>query len=204
MSDSLLPPNATPQEKALEQTISRAADVPVPIRDIWNPDTCPEALLPWLAWAMSLDSWQSYWPVEVKRERIRQALEIQRRKGTVKAVKDVVSSFGGNLALKEGWQHDPPRSPHSFEVVLTVGGGAPATDEYQQDIIDEISRVKPVRSHFTFVAGASAQGGLGMQGIARAATYHRLSMVEAPYRGGIGLQGAIRPVTYHRLNLTGA
>ncbi|HFX2802446.1 TPA: phage tail protein I [Pseudomonas aeruginosa] len=177
---SLLPPNASQVERAVEQAIARHAGLPVPLRELWNPDTCPEYLLPWLAWSLSLDNWQPYWPLNVKRARIKTAVEIQRRKGTAKSVRDVVGSFGSALALREWWQKSPMGPPHTFEVTLTLGAGVPNTAAYQQDIIKEIERTKPVRSHFTLTLGLSATAGLGLQGAARPVTYRRLQLTEAP------------------------
>lgn len=177
---SLLPSNATQLERALEQATARQSNLPVPLRELWNPDTCPEHLLPWLAWSLSLDSWQPYWPLSVKRARIKAAVDIQRRKGTAKSVRDVVGSFGSALALREWWQKTPMGRPHTFEVVLTLGAGVPNTAAYQLDIIKEIERTKPVRSHFTLNVGLSATGGLGLQGAARPVIYRRLQLTEAP------------------------
>ena len=97
--NSLLPPNATALEQRLAQVLGTVDDIPVPLRTLWNADTCPLALLPWLAWQLSIDAWKSYWPESVKRERVRQALAIQRRKGTVESVRSVVESFGGSAHL---------------------------------------------------------------------------------------------------------
>ncbi|KSG23121.1 phage tail protein I [Pseudomonas aeruginosa] len=177
---SLLPPNASTLEREVEQVTARLGSLPVPLRELWNPDTCPEHLLPWLAWSLSLDNWQPYWPLAVKRARIKAAVEIQRRKGTAKSVRDVVGSFGSALALREWWQKTPMGAPHTFEVVLTLGAGVPNTAAYQQDIIKEIERTKPVRSHFTLTIGLSATAGLGLQGAARPVTYRRLQLTEAP------------------------
>lgn len=177
---SLLPSNATTLERAIEQSTARLSELAVPLRELWNPDTCPEHLLPWLAWSLSLDSWQPYWPESIKRARIRQAIAIQRRKGTTKSVRDVVTSFGSALALREWWQLEPKGTPHTFEVVLTLGAGVPNTAAYQQDVIAEIKRTKPVRSHFTFTLGLAATGGLGLQGAARPIIYRRLQFTEAP------------------------
>lgn len=55
---SLLPPNNTPQERALEATTARISDIPVPLRQLYNPDTCPINLLAWLGWQLSTDSWK--------------------------------------------------------------------------------------------------------------------------------------------------
>lgn len=182
MSDqpSLLPPNASPLERKLEQATLRLGTMAVPLRDLWNPETCPARLLPWLAWTLSLDSWQPYWPEAVKRQRIRSAVEIQRRKGTAKSVRDVVRSFGSSLALREWWQKSPMGEPHTFEVVLTLGAGTPNTVAYQQDILKEIDRTKPVRSHYTLTLGLAAAGGLGLQGAARPVIYRRLQCSEVP------------------------
>ncbi|WP_374365927.1 phage tail protein I [Stutzerimonas sp.] len=182
MSDqpSLLPPNASPLERKLEQATLRLGTMAVPLRDLWNPDTCPARLLPWLAWTLSLDSWQPYWPEAVKRQRIRSAVEIQRRKGTAKSVRDVVRAFGSSLALREWWQLEPKGTPHTFEVVLTLGAGVPNTAAYQQDVIAEIERTKPVRSHFTFTLGLAATGGLGLAGATRPVIYRRIQCSEAP------------------------
>lgn len=175
---SLLPINATEQEQAIAEAIARIGDVPVPLRDLWNPDTCPADLLPWLAWALSIDTWSDAWPESVRRQRIKSAIKIQRRKGTVRSVRDVVTAFGGNLSVIEWFQMSPVGTPHTFGVLLTVGGGVPATTEYQDAIIDEISRTKPVRSHFTLTAGVTAEGAVGIQGAARPAVYARVSTVE--------------------------
>lgn len=176
MSDfkSLLPPNATPQERAVEKAVHRTTDLPTPIRDVWSPDDCPEHLLPWLAWALSLDSWKSYWPESVKRQQIRRAVDIARRKGTVKSVRDIVQAFGSALSMREWFKQDPIGVPHSVRFTLTIGAGVPRTLEYQQDIVREIERTKPRRTQFSLVAGLEAKAGLGLQGIARPVIITRL------------------------------
>lgn len=170
---SLLPPNATPAERAIERAVSHT--LPVPIRDLWNADTCPVSLLPWLAWALSIDSWKDYWPENVKRARVRVAIEIQRQKGTAKSVRDMVASFGGAIELREWWQFSPPKTPHTFEMTMTLSGqgGAPSA-QFVDDVIAEVTRTKPVRSHFTFTQGVNATAGIGIVAAGRAAVYRRL------------------------------
>lgn len=171
---SLLPPNATPQERAVEKAVHRTTDLPAPIRDIWSPDDCPERLLPWLAWALSLDSWKSYWPEAVKRQQIRRAVDIARSKGTVKSVRDIVQAFGSALSMREWFKQDPIGVPHSVAFTLSIGAGVPRTLEYQEDIVREIERTKPHRTQFTLTAGLEAQGGLGLHGVIRSVTHTRL------------------------------
>lgn len=178
---SLLPPNATPIERALEAVTARLDSIAVPLRDLWSAERCPIELLPWLAYALSIDSWNSGWTEPVKRAVVAQAIEIQRMKGTAASVRKVVQAFGGQIAIREAWQMDPPGRPHTFELVLTLNGsnGLPATARYVDEVIDEVSRTKPARSHFTFTQGLSAEGGIGLAGAARPALYRRLQLEEA-------------------------
>lgn len=93
---TLLPPNATPLERALASVLARISDVPVPIADLWNPARCPAPLLPWLAWTLSVDEWDSGWPEEVQREVIAASVDIHRHKGTIWAMRRalVVAGLG--------------------------------------------------------------------------------------------------------------
>lgn len=178
MSVSLLPPTASKLERAIEAATARLMDIDTNLRKLWSPSDCPENLLPWLAWALSLDSWSSDWPIGIKRERVRRALEIARSKGTAASVRAVVQSFGGQVALREWWQQNPPADPHTFDLVLTLNGegGQPATARFVDAVIAEVQRTKPVRSHFTFTQGLSAAGAVGLVAAARAANYVRLSL----------------------------
>ncbi len=103
MPDSLLPPNATSQELAIEGATARLGEVPAPLRDVWNPDTCPAQLLPWLAWAFGVDEWDSGWSDATKRNTIKNAVAIQRRKGSVWSIKRAIADAGyGDSQLIEG------------------------------------------------------------------------------------------------------
>jgi phage tail P2-like protein len=174
---SILPPTSTALERALEQATGRIGDIDINLPPrLWNPWTCPPEMLPWLAWGLSMDSWDNRWPVAVRRQRVASAIAIQRRKGTAKSVFDVVDSFGGSLVLKEWWQQVPPAPPHTFTITLSVGGSlGPLPASYIDDIIGEVTRTKPVRSHFTFTQGLSASGGIRLAAVARPALLTRLS-----------------------------
>ncbi len=103
MPDHLLPPNATAQEIALDGATARIGEVPTPLRDVWNPDACPTELLPWLAWAFGVDEWDADWPDDAKRNTIRNAVAIQRRKGSVWSIKRAIADAGyGDSQLLEG------------------------------------------------------------------------------------------------------
>lgn len=103
MSDTLLPANATPQERALEGATARVRDVPVPIRELWNADTCPADKLGFLAWAFGVDEWDPAWTEEAKRATIRDAVMVQSRKGSVWSIRRVLANAGyGEAELIEG------------------------------------------------------------------------------------------------------
>jgi phage tail P2-like protein len=178
---TLLPPNATPLERALEAGTARLADVPVPLRQLYNPDTCPMEVLPWLAWHLSIESWKPYWSEGVKRARVRNAIAIHRQKGTAKSVKDVVAAFGGDIVLREWWQETPMGEPHTFKLVMALSGneGQTATAEFVDDVIAEVSRTKPVRSHFTFTQGINTSMQVAVINVARPVIYARLNLTEA-------------------------
>ncbi|MBD2789970.1 phage tail protein I, partial [Xenorhabdus sp. DI] len=74
MNNRLLPVGSSPLEVAAAEALSSLADIPVPIRDLWNPDRCPVRMLPYLAWAWSVDRWDMDWPEQAKREAIRASM----------------------------------------------------------------------------------------------------------------------------------
>lgn len=167
---NLLPPNATELERALEKLATVVIDgIDVPIRDLMSPERCPESHLPWLAWFLSVDQWSADWPLNVRRARVASAIAIQRIKGTARSVIDVVSSFGGDVIVREWFQFNPPRDPHTFDLTVTLGGqsaGAP-TSEFIDAVIAEVSRTKPVRSHFDFTVAQSARARIGLRVVGR-------------------------------------
>ena len=157
MTSALLPINATDFEKSLTNTVSTIGDLPVEIDRLWSPKQCPEEFLPWLAWALSVDNWNSDWPVEIKRAQISDSIEIHRRKGTVLAVKLAMEAFGVQVDLKE-WFEDGGLS-HTFKVKAWAAdrdseGKPPVlTNEYFLALKKAIDNAKPARSHYDFKAG---------------------------------------------------
>lgn len=87
MHQHLLPPNSTPLEIALAQTVARLSEIPDPVEVVWRPWECPANILPWLAWAFSVDVWDDRWTEERKRHVIANAVELHRLKGTAAGLK---------------------------------------------------------------------------------------------------------------------
>ncbi len=103
MTARLLPPNASPLERAMADALGARFDRAVPVRDLWSPERCPEALLPWLAWAVSVDVWDDGWPLEARRRVVAESLARHRIKGSRAAVETAVAAFGlGEFTVTEG------------------------------------------------------------------------------------------------------
>jgi phage tail P2-like protein len=144
MTDTLLPPSATAQERALDLTTARIGDVPVPLRTLWDADTCPAALLPWLAWAMAVDTWDPAASEAAKRQSIKDSVEAHRRKGTAGALYAALAPYDVTI---EEWQDQVPQGlPYTF--ALIAGPGLDAQDT--ADVISICNRLKNARSHFSF------------------------------------------------------
>lgn len=101
---SLLPPNASQLERDIEQVIASSLDLPLSIADLWDPFRCPLSLLPWLAWAYSVDQWADSWPESVKRQVVNDAFGIHRFKGTPYAVQRALNSLGIKTNILEWWE----------------------------------------------------------------------------------------------------
>ncbi|MGF1717266.1 phage tail protein I [Photobacterium chitinilyticum] len=144
---SLLPPNASKHERDVEAVIS--PPLSFPNRDIWNPDKCPEHLLPHLAWALSVDNWDSNWPVERKRQVIKDSIYIHRKKGTRDAVERVVSAIRGDGTKVTEWFEDKANlQPGDFRVDY-ISTGTPVDGAELGKLVPAINSAKNVRSNLT-------------------------------------------------------
>lgn len=156
---SLLPNNATTFEDSLDGAVSRISDVPTPAREVWNADTCAADLLPWLAWAFSVDFWDATWSDAQKRASIKSAVTVQRYKGTIGSVKEALSALGYAATITEWFQQAPPGDPYTFDV--NVDMSQVGTDlAGLQKIISYINVTKNLRSHMnTLLPSVTTRGG---------------------------------------------
>lgn len=90
---TLLPPNATPLERALAKACAMPHR-PEEIRKLWNHRTCPLHLLPWLAWAWSVDEWDTAWTEAQQRAMVGASIKLHKKKGTVWAVREALLRSG--------------------------------------------------------------------------------------------------------------
>jgi phage tail P2-like protein len=151
MSDDrtpLLPSNSTPLERAAAECLAAIQRVPIPLRDLWNPATCPAELLPYLAWAFSVDRWDTSWSEASQREVIASAFYVHKRKGTIGALRRVVEPLGYLLEVSEWWETEPMGTPGTFALrigVLDTG----ITDSMYEELERLIDDAKPLARHIT-------------------------------------------------------
>lgn len=147
----LLPGNSTSLERTAAQALAQIKRVPIPLRQLCNPDTCPVDLLPYLAWAFSVDRWDSKWTEAAKRTAIRSSHYIHSRKGTIGALRRVVEPLGYLIEVLEWWQTTPEGVPGTFALkvgVLETG----ITEEMYQELTWLIDDARPVTRHLTGLA----------------------------------------------------
>lgn len=175
--DDLLPPNATPIERALSiAPAASLADVPVAIDRIWNPATCPVALLPWLAWSLSIDIWDSAWTEAEKRAAIADAILFQRRKGTPASLRTVLDRFDPLIRIVEWFEDRGTLDPYYFRLELPMRAESDVIYDEQlvAQILRDIAQVKPVRAHMLAVHRLRAQANAWILSAAQAGGFIRL------------------------------
>ncbi|QZA57082.1 phage tail protein I [Pseudomonas sp. 2hn] len=151
MVTQLLPGNATQLERLAAEALTQIQRVPVPMRDLVNPDRCPIELLPYLAWAFSVDRWDSRWPERAKRRAIRSAFLIHTRKGTIGALRRVVEPLGYLMEVVEWFNTVPQGMPGTFALKLGVLDTG-ITEEMYNELAWLIDDAKPLTRHLTGLA----------------------------------------------------
>jgi phage tail P2-like protein len=157
---SLLPSNSTQLERALEAAFYERTIIP--LRTLYNAQTCPVHLLPHLAWAWSVDRWDHRWSEATKRSAIAASYYIHARKGTIGALRRVVEPLGYLIEVVEWFKTVPKGVPGTFALkvgVLDTG----ITEEMYQELDRLIDDAKPVSRKLTGLAiSLETQGALNI------------------------------------------
>lgn len=179
---TLLPPNATPLERALEGATARIADIRAPIDTLLDPAAIRAEWLPWLAWALSVDIWDADWSDATKRAAVAESIALHRVKGTRLSVEMVLARKDALARVVEWHETSPRGAPHTFEVHLPVAGpgvpagGPRATAAFAEAIIRDVIQMKPLREHMIMVQRLEAVMGVGVQAVARGTLAGRETM----------------------------
>lgn len=144
MSDRLLPTGSSALEVAAAEALASISTMNVPLRQLWNPQTCPLALLPYLAWAWSVDRWDSGWSESTKRDVVVAARYVHRHKGTIGAIRRVVEPLGYLIRVLEWWKTSEAPGTFRLDVgVLDTG----ITEEMYNELERLIADAKPCSRH---------------------------------------------------------
>ena len=175
MPASLLPPNVSPLERALERSMAFYGDVDereIPIARLWRPRECPIALLPWLAWALGVKRWDPDWPVETRRRVIEIAVETHRHRGTLAAVREALDTVGGIYEITER----PDDAVHTIGITLRNANALVGSSTVRA-IRAYIDDAKRFSTHYTLVLGSALDSsGVSIAGGAAGAVIAQLSL----------------------------
>lgn len=140
---TVLPPNASALEVALDQSMARAFPSDLGLEFSWSAQDCPAPLLPFLAWALSVDVWKDSWAEPTKRSVIASSVFVHRHKGTAAAVTKALDALNYGVELSEWFEHDG--DPYTFraEVRLDRDWLSPLAT---QSIFETIEATKNARS----------------------------------------------------------
>ncbi len=160
----LLPPQRTALEAALATVAELAVDTTT-LRHLWSAQHCPAPLLPWLSWALSVESWHEATSEDARRQLILASIEIHRRKGTPWAIRALLRALGygevvileriGGLPRNGTWSRDGEytRAPleetwATYKLVLN----RPITNAQANRIRALLPSVAPARCHLVHLS----------------------------------------------------
>ncbi|WP_038909971.1 phage tail protein I [Dickeya dadantii] len=144
MSNSLLPPSASDFMRNVASSTQLLSGIAVDLDTLWDAERCPVGLLPYLAWALSVDRWDKRWSEQTKRQVIKAAWLVHRQKGTIAALRRVVEPFGYLIRITEWWQTGG--TPGTFRLDIGVQD-AGITEETYLELERLIADAKPVSRH---------------------------------------------------------
>lgn len=173
MTASILPANLADLERDLDAALSRIQEVEIPIAVLWNPWQCPLDVLPYLAWAVSVDQWRSDWAEDKKRRVVAASLRLHRVKGTRPAVALALDTQGVEATIVEWFEADPPRPRGTFAISLSTGF---ESQEHYEQVIAGVEAAKNTRSHLEgFSHARRIEGALQFAAIVHGANRARIS-----------------------------
>ena len=164
---SVLPPQSTPLEAGVDYALGRIDETPVPLGSLWSIADCPEALLPWLAWALGVAEWGHDWPLEVKRATIAAAYDVHALRGTPAAVKRLLDGIGAVYDYSEP-------APLQFRIAVWNSESLALNDV--AGLGAAIDRAKRLAARYTLAMTAGLTGAVGLAGGLGARTVVRLDM----------------------------
>lgn len=204
MSESLLPHNATKQERAIEATTGPAMAPPAEFGALWDPDTCPVELLPWLAHAFSVDVWDPRWPEQNRRAAVREAFALHREKGTKAGLVRALAALGVEVGLEEWFEYSG--RPYTFlatvrPTVDLIGDAARPwlSLELRDQVRRVLENVKPARAHvdLAFLLDFPSRLQVGATASSRAKSVVRLTIARVDRARRVATTDCAAPRSRH-------
>ncbi|PCK33114.1 phage tail protein I [Pseudoalteromonas piscicida] len=183
------------------------------LTSLWQPELCPEPLLPFLAWNFSVDEWDEHWSVEIKRQVVTDAFTVHQYKGTPFALQKALDSLNIETEIKEWWQAEG--LPGTVQVWALINQNL---DDRQQGLLTShmlkrirrvINAVKRGAIHIDLQLGILLQERLGASGFGKAPINlrhtHAASLGVKPEQGAaaLGARGHVNHYGYQVLDAKG-
>lgn len=150
----LTPISAGAFARAMDEILDeRITGLTLPILDVFDPDKCPLALLPWLAYHLSLTHWSSAWPESVQRRVLREARKILRQRGTRAGVQRQLEAYGSAVRIVEWWEDDPVGTPGTWRVDVLLSEDVATDVAAQDEIAQAVRRTAPLTRPWTIDVG---------------------------------------------------
>jgi phage tail P2-like protein len=154
--------SATPGQVALaEVDANRLVRIePEIIATLWDPWRCPAKLLPFLAWALSVDIWDETWSEIDKRREIAASPLLHRIKGTRGAIERSLGRMGLSYIVTEWWEPHPIRRRGTIGVFVDSGERDLVT--VRSEAAARTASSKPKSRLAELTVGELAAGSLGV------------------------------------------
>lgn len=118
------------------------------LRHLSDPNKCPMDLIPWLAWAMSVDVWDNNWSEDTKRNVVRESFQVHKIKGTLGSLKRALAAFVyADIVIEEWFQYGG--KPYNFRVYAIFREEGMSITESEL-ILSTIMQTKNLRSHLEY------------------------------------------------------
>lgn len=119
-------------------------------RTVYTPADCPVSVLPFLAWAYSVDTWDDSWDEGQKRAVIDAAYIVHRHKGTIGAVKAALEALGIGARIVEWFETEPKGPPFTFRISFDLQDSGVSQAQLKR-AIEVVDASKNLRSHIETV-----------------------------------------------------
>ncbi|MDW0617589.1 phage tail protein I [Mannheimia haemolytica] len=154
----LLPSGSSLLEKRAAECLQETVTNRIDFENLINPHKCPVKLLPYLAWALSVDYWEEYWSEQQKRQAIIDSYHNHQRKGTVGAVRRIVESLGYDFEIREWFKEKRERQAGTFRIFVELKDKG-ISEKIYQELERLLEDAKPVSRHITELAVSATSRG---------------------------------------------